>query len=425
MRIIWNDAKRKCNISDESFEEIVKNSFCALSSDDRDFILTSYNNGMYNYVVEYVYGKATKLLMEAVFSVGEEMVVSLTHYLDKTFVSKFFDIFVLRLSNEFGLISKKEKLSIIKIIEVLQRRQDNANDKHEIDKEMAKYIITTLYDAILLKDFTPFTTSILETITALTSEEIKPYEDTYTEIMSSSVEQKNLLVRIMFSLLSSNSLDPKAQKILSQNVKNVFPFIWDCVSLNDKKFFTYILRTNTDNKLLVKAFEDMTGQIRLTDLPSDLSEVSKLFKDCQDVLSFHYGISSHKEEVAPLMRIQDNPIRSNIMLRSIITPALVCYLGGNYGYLSESRSISEKILGSISSDKWLYYFKNFFEKDDFTLINLFQVDNCIKDFCNIIKKSGIVPDDIPSENVKDLIIASKKQDVDLVKLLASKIYFKL
>ncbi len=425
MRIIWNNAKRKCNISDESFEDIVKNSFCALSSDDRDFILTSFNNGMYNYVVEYVYGKATKMLIDAVFSVGEEMVVSLTHYLDKTFVSKFFDIFVLRLANEFGLVSKKEKLSIIKIMEIMQKRQDNIEEAQEIDKEMAKFIITTLYDSILLKDFTPFTTSILETITGLTSEEIKPYDDAYGEIMESTFEQKNLLVRIMFSLLSSDSMDSKAQKTLSQNVKNLFPFLWDCVSLNDKKFFTYILKTSPENKLLTKAFDDLAGQIKLIELPTDLSVVSKLFKSCQDTLSYHYGVSTHKEEVAPLMRIADISTRSNIMLRSIITPALVCYLGGNYGYLSESRAVAEQILSGLSEDKWLYYFKYFFERDDFTLINLFQVEGCVKDFCNLIKKSGVVPEDIPSENIRDLVIASKKQDVDLVKLLASKIYFRL
>ena len=39
MKIIWNDARKKCNITDSSFEEIVENSNTSLTQDDKDFIL--------------------------------------------------------------------------------------------------------------------------------------------------------------------------------------------------------------------------------------------------------------------------------------------------------------------------------------------------------------------------------------------------
>ena len=92
MRVIWSDVHKKCNITDSNFEDVVENSETNLTQDDKDFIITSYNAGMYNYVVEYVFNKAIKILQDVVFSIGDELVISITHWLNKSFISKFFDV---------------------------------------------------------------------------------------------------------------------------------------------------------------------------------------------------------------------------------------------------------------------------------------------------------------------------------------------
>jgi hypothetical protein len=242
MKIIWNDAIKKCNVTDSSFEEIVENSNTSLTQDDKDFILTSFNAGMYNYVVEYVFNKTVKVLQDVIFSIGEDLVINITHWIDKSFISKFFDVFILRLATDFDLITKQEKIKMLQTIELLQRRKDNMTSQ-EIDKVRAKYLIINCFDAILLKDFEPFTTSIKDTIEALYTVDILPYSDIYNDIIESTNKHKNLLIRIMFSLLRNPSdKDSKRFKVLCQNVKNLFPFLWDNASLNDKKFISFYLK---------------------------------------------------------------------------------------------------------------------------------------------------------------------------------------
>ncbi len=423
MKIIWNDARKKCNITDSSFEDIVENSNTSLTQDDKDFILTSFNAGMYNYVVEYVFNKTIKVLQDVIFSIGEDLVINITHWIDKTFISKFFDIFILRLATDFDLITKQEKIKIMQTIELLQRRKDNMVSQ-EIDKEKAKYLIINCFDSILLKDFEPFTTSIKDTIEALYTVDILPYSDIYNDIIESTNKHKNLLIRIMFSLLKNpTDKDSKRFKVLCQNIKNLFPFLWDNASLNDKKFISFYLKTSTPDSPINRVFSEISTQIKLQDFNTDLGTVTKILKSCQDVLSCHYSVNNHKGEIAPLIQLSEVESFPNLFLRSVVTPCIVTYLGNNNGYLNESRLTAESILTSLPREKWTYYFKNYFSKDDFVLINLITVEGCLKDWCTLVKKSGFDEEDIPNENVLELLLASKRQDFEKVVEYANKIYY--
>lgn len=423
MKIIWNNAHKKCNITDSSFEDIVENADTDLTQDDKDFILTSFNAGMYNYVVEYVFNKTTKILQDAVFAVGEEIVINISHWIDKSFISKFFDVFILRLATDFDLISKQEKLKILQTIELLQKRKDENVVNEEIDKERAKYLILNCFDAVLVKDYTPFITSIKETIEVLQTYNIEPYSDVYNDIIESTNKHKNLLIRIMFAMLKNNIADGKKFKVLCQNVKNLFPFLWDNASLNDKKFISFYLKTSPQDAPINKVFNEISTQIKLQDFNTDISIVTKILKNCQDILSSHYSVNNHKGEIAPLIQLSEVGHFPNLFLRSVITPAIITYLGNNNGYINESRMTSEQIISSIPAEKWTYYFKNYFNKDDFVLINLITVEGCLKDWCNIIKKCGVDEEEILNENIKELIIASKHQEFEKIVEYANKIYY--
>ena len=98
-------------------------------------------------------------------------------------------------------------------------------------------------------------------------------------------------------------------------------------------------------------------------------------------------------------------------------------MGNNNGYFNESRSTAEKILFDISSEKWTYYFKNYFNKDDFVLINLITVEGCLKDWCTIVKKCGVDEEEVANENIVELIRASKHQDFEKIVEYANKIYY--
>ena len=118
-------------------------------------------------------------------------------------------------------------------------------------------------------------TSIKDTIDALYTVDILPYSDIYNDIIESTNKHKNLLIRIMFSLLrSANDKDSKRFKVLCQNVKNLFPFLWDNASLNDKKFISFYLKTSPADAPINKVFSEISTQIKLQDFNTTLFNVT-------------------------------------------------------------------------------------------------------------------------------------------------------
>lgn len=423
MKIMWNDAKKKCNISDKSFEEIVANSPSALSTEDKEFVTTSFASGMNNYVVEYVFDKSIKYLRDAVFSCGEELVVGITHWIDKIYISNFFDIYILRLACDFGLITREEKLKIIEVMETIQCLKSENKTIEELEKEKAKYIIVSLFDAILLKDFSSFTESIVNLLNTLKEVEIEPYSETYADIVEASDRKKKLIIKILFYLLkTADTQETKSSKILCKNAENLLPFIWDSATLNDKKFYAYYLKTLPEGSLVVKTFNNLQGKIKLQDFSTDIAVVTSILKDCQLFLSLHYDYNC-KNESAPLGELSNISFFPNFFLRSVVTPSLVGFLGSLDGVNTSSRAYAQTIFDNLTSEKWTYYFKNFFEKDDFVLSTLLIVDRALEEFCTLIKKIKIDLDDIPDGQIKELLTCAKAQDCDGLRAIAHKLYF--
>ncbi len=429
MNVIWDDVRKKSNISDSSFENMIINSSASsnmLSDEDKDFILTSFNAKMYNYVIEYIFNKSVKVLQDTIFSMGEDTVVNVTHWIDRTVVSNFFDVFVLRLAFDLGLIDKQEKITFLSIIEYLQAKKEalSSDDIEELNKEKTKYYIACLFEMILSKNFSPFVNSIKEIINQLTTQVVLVDSPEYEKMVSTLNIRKNILIKILFSLAKTcGTKDKKELKNIAINVKNLFPALWENTNLNERKFFSYYYKTSNFDESIKKVFEEIVENLKTQEFTTDISVVTQILKSCQDILSCHYSIRSHIDEVASLIKLSEIKVYPKFFLRSVITPSLVTYLGNNNGYIRESREVAEKIFDNISPEKWTYYFKNFFFNDDFILINLISVPSCIKDFCSIIKKSGVNENEINDETIRELIIASKKFDIDRVKELSNILYF--
>ncbi len=423
MNISWDEDKKKTNISDAYFRETIAtpSQYNTLSADDREFILTSFNAKMYNYVVEYSYNKAVKVLQDTIFSIGEEIVVGITHWIDKKVISNFFDVFVLRLAYDLDLISLNQKLAMLEIVEYLQGKKETFCDSEDINKEKTKYYIMQLYDGILTKDYSCFVEKMKSLLNDLQTKNITLESKEYVEMIHLTNKHKNLLLRILFALVKTTIDDAKKSKVVVQNMKNLVAELWEEASLNDKKFFSYYLKTIPEDSALGSAFSYILEGIKTNDFSTDISVVTNILKACQDILSSHYSFTHQKDEVLGLIKLSEIKNYPKFFLRSVITPSLVTYIGNNNGVNGEAREYADIVLSQISPEKWTYYFKQFFAFDDFVLINLFTVPECLKDFCTLIKKAGIDEDEIENQDVKDIVEACKKSDYEEVAKIAYKL----
>ena len=424
MSTLWSSGTRQEDV-DSSIEGMLEK--CKyLEQEDKDFILASFNAGKYGYVLEYIFNKSMKVLEDVVFTIGEEVVVGICHWVDKNILIKFFDIFVLRLASQLELMTKDERVKLVYINEVLQNRKETAGSDNAVElskKDVEKYI-KECFDIVLLKNYDDFTESFNGLITTLREEEILPFSDKYADIISAPKHEINFLLRLMFVLLNSvKKEDEKKNTSLVVNVKNLFPLLWENIGLNDKKFFAYYIKVAPEDSLLPTVMEEISSQIKMQDFSMDVAAATKLLKTSQEIISAHFSINNHKSEASSLLSLQEYTQVPKLFLRNYITPCVITYLGNSFGCINESHMIAAEILENISDDKWQYYFENFFEKDDFVLITLLIAERCLKDWCTLIKGLDIEEDDIENENIRVLIKATRKNDYEGIVDCAKRIFY--
>lgn len=423
MSTLWSSGTRQEDV-DSNIENMIEK--CKyLEQEDKDFILASFNAGKYGYVLEYIFNKAMKVLEEVVFTIGEEVVVGICHWVDKNILIKFFDIFVLRLASQLELMTKEERVSLVYINEVLQNRKDNAgNTTVELAKTDVEKYIRACFDIVLLKDYSDFTESFNNLMKTLKEVEIQPFSEEYVNIINAPKHEINFLLRLMFVLLKSvKKEEEKKYTSLIVNVKNLFPLLWENIGLNDKKFFAYYIKVAQEDSVLTNVMEEISSQIKMQDFSMDVSVATKLLKTSQEIISAHFSISNHKGEASSLLSLQEHTQVPKLFLRNYITPCIITYLGNSFGYINESHMTAQQILEGVSDDKWQYYFNNFFEKDDFVLITLLIAERSLKDWCTLIKGLDIEEDEVENENVRVLLKATRKNDYEGIVDCAKRIFY--
>ena len=424
MSTLWSSGTRKEDVDSNIENMIEKCSY--LEQEDKEFILASFNAGKYGYVLEYIFNKSMKVLEDVVFTIGEEVVVGICHWVDKNILIKFFDIFVLRLASQLELMTKEDRVSLVYINDVLQNRKDKAGSDEvaELSKaDVVKYI-RACFDIVLLKDFSEFTTSFNDLMKTLKEVEIQPFSEEYVKIINAPKHEINFLLRLMFVLLKSvKKEEEKDCTSLIVNVKNLFPLLWENIGLNDKKFFAYYIKVAPEDSILTSVMEEISSQIKMQDFSMDVSVATKLLKTSQEIISAHFSINNHKGEASSLLSLQEYTQVPKLFLRNYITPCIITYLGNSFGYINESHMTALQILENISDDKWQYYFNNFFEKDDFVLITLLIAERSLKDWCTLIKGLDIDEDEVENENVKVLLKATRKSDYEGIVDCAKRIFY--
>jgi len=266
---------------------------------------------------------------------------------------------------------------------------------------------------------------MLNTLSDLQTKTITVDSEDYKEMLEITNHHKNLLLRILFSLVKADSDDNKKNKTVIQNMKNLVADLWESASLNDRKFFAYYVKSFPTDSSVGKAFAFILENVKINDFSTDFSVVTNILKDCQDILSSHYSLGNQKDEVLGLIKLSEIKSYPKFFLRSVITPSILTYIGNNNGVNGEAKEYAEIILSQISSDKWTYYFKNFFATDDFVLINLMTVPGSVKDFCSIVKRASVDENEIVDEDILSLIVACKKGDCETVSNIAKKLVLTL
>jgi predicted amino acid-binding ACT domain protein len=208
-------------------------------------------------------------------------------------------------------------------------------------------------------------------------------------------------------------------EMLSKNNVNL-----RALSIAETQDFGILRMVVNDNQTAEKVLNEISSNIKIPDFNTAVNIVEWVFINGQDAISCNYSLNNARSEISALLNLRDNIHIPAMFGRNNITPAILAYTGNTYGYVDEARNVAKEILYEISNEKWIYYFKNYFW-DPNILIKLFYSAKTAGAWCELVREYiEDIEEDIPNEDIRQIIILSKKGDVEGVRKICKSLYLK-
>lgn len=391
-----------------------------LTDDEKEYIILSFESGFYRYCLEFVYKKCMNLLRQVINSAGETIANKLAYVMDEGALLGISDIFVLSLATRLGLINQEDRLNLIKLAELLQAQNRRLNIG-SLSKELVSQYLLRSFNYVFYKDYSQFSTSMVELVNILIKDKLIPLSGEYITMVGATNNEKTILVRLLFVLLFEMK---KHDEVFVHNFKLLIPVLWENLSMSDKIFLSLYLKRNDTTSYVQEILEDIHSHIKIPDFATDVKQVKHIFVNGQDSTACHFSLNNTRSEVSALLNIRDNIYVPAMFSRNIISPAVLAYLGNTYGHFEEAKNIAKDILYNISNDKWIYFFKHYF-KDAHILIKLFYSSKTANNWCQLVREYiEDIEDDISDETIRNIIVLSKKGDVEEIRKICKSLYNK-
>ncbi len=411
----------QCNKDD--IQTILQKCTVNIDDYDKDYIQTLYNAHMNRYLLEYVYKLTIYTIKESLINMGERLMKSLCYVIDKGAITGIPDVYLLGLATKLELLSKSEQLRIVELMELLQIH-NYYNSASSVTSEQTDYYLRVCFDAVLFKDYSPFANSFKQLVDKLKNTNLVPLSVEYISIINATHHEKTIIARTLCDLLFNVEQEENNQAIIN-NFKLLMPALWESINASDKLFFSYYFKRHPEETTAKKVFAEIsTSVIKIPDFATDISVVKQLIENGQDAISCHYSINNRRNEISALSIIKEHIYLPAVFSRSIITPALIGYMGNSYGYLKESRHWADYILYNISNEKWIYYLKNYFMYDNNILLKLVSSKQCLEEWCNIVKKYVDEDLEVDNDTIENLLNLSRQRKYAEVYEICCKLYLR-
>lgn len=401
-------------------KEIIKGCPHNLTDDEKEYVLLSFESGFYRYCLEFVYKKSMTVLRQVINSAGETIANKLAYVMDEGSLLGISDIFVLSLASRLGLIDQEDRLNLIKLAELLQAQNRRLNVGN-LSKELVSQYLLRCFNYVFYKDYTNFCSSTIALVDTLTKEKLIPLSNEYITMVGTTDNEKTIVMRLLFVMLFEMK---KNDEIFVHNFKLLIPVLWENLSMSDKIYLSLYLKKTDTASYVQEILEDIHTHIKIPDFSTDVKLVKHVFINGQDSTACHYSLNNTRSEVSALLNIRDNIYVPAMFSRNVISPAVLAYLGNTYGHFEEAKSVAKDILNNISNDKWVYFFKHYF-KDAHILIKLFYSQKTANNWCQLVREYiADIEEDIPDETVRNIIVLSKKGEVDEIRKICKLLYNK-
>lgn len=401
---------------------------------DKKQIVSAFNNEAYEMVSTYTWTKAITSLKNQLSKMGVSFIAEM---LDRPDINEHTDIQqaisefeAIRLAEEFGVISGTAAFRLKKAMETVthfNQPELDEDEENEMTQDEARTIVRTCIQGILgynkieaAIDFKNFRVELEER----TLNEENPY---ILKLVQSPYFFHRTVIRILLSLVKTSNGAQLENSLANSNL--IMPMLWDNLQHPERWQIgrTYSELFTDGQTIAASGLKKVLLKVKGFDfVPEDLRS-SSFIKVANEILTAHEGMNNFYNEPKPVSTLYNmGSVIPSPAFTICITAILSVKLGNSYGVSNAAQGIVNEMLKNISSDRWIYFFKECLQYNDRLLYKLMgyrPLDRWLSLFPESLIDKALL--EVQEKDLINLLNYTKKNDRDRLMRLAGQMYRKI
>lgn len=401
---------------------------------DRKQIISAFNNEAYEMVSTYTWTKAITSLKNQLSKMGVSFIAEM---LDRPDINEHTDIQqaisefeAIRLAEEFGVISGTAAFRLKKAMETVthfNQPELDEDEENEMTQDEARTIVRTCIQGILgynkieaAIDFKNFRVELEER----TLNEENPY---ILKLIQSPYFFHRTVIRILLSLVKTSNGAQLENSLANSNL--IMPMLWDNLQHPERWQIgrTYSELFTDGQTIAASGLKKVLLKVKGFDfVPEDLRS-SSFIKVANEILTAHEGMNNFYNEPKPVSTLYNmGSVIPTPAFPICITAILSVKLGNRYGVSNAAQGIVNEMLKNISSDRWIYFFKECLQYNDRLLYKLMEyrpLDRWLSLFPESLIDKALL--EVQEKDLINLLTYTKNKNGDKLMRLAGQMYRKI
>jgi hypothetical protein len=428
---LW-DAPTLVAISDKITDPAkITNSALLLRPRERNQILASLEAGHFEVATTFVWQRTMTLLKKQLSTLGNEFVGELLQRPDidenSEITSVVSDREAVSLARDLGMLTATQAMRLVHSQEIVNHfasiDEESLSDEETMTQEEAVSCLRVCVQGILghekigvAEDFSEFR-RLLEskTFTAESKEVIRLEQSPYLFVRTA--------ISVLLSVLRKGS--GATLEHASRNALLIIPKLWDRLKKTERWQIgqAYATEFNEGHKETIRALHAVLVAVKGFDYVPENLRSTTFTRVASGVIAAHQGINNFYNEAAPMRELAN--LGTSIpspALPLCMTAALCVKLGNQYGQAWSAQSPANEVLGSISKDRWLYYFEERLDHDLVILPKLVSSGKPLQRWIDLVSEQGLDVSKLSGKQARLLLNATNKRQAAKVSEIAMKMY---
>ncbi len=378
---------------------------------ERQQIVANFKAEHYEVASTYIWLRTMNLLKKRLASLGNEFLSELLQRPDidenTDITTAVSDSDAIALGRNLGILTATQAMRLIHAQDVVNHfasgQEADFADEDGMSAEEAVGCLKVCVQSVLghqnvtiAENFAQFRVSLAEQTF-----------DADSPAILNLLQSPYFFIRTAISVLLSVLRSKQGAQIehAARNAKLIVPMFWEKLKEPEKWQIgqAYASEFNEGRSDSVKILYEVLLKVKGFDFVPETLRSHTFTKAANNVIAAHQGMDNFYNEPGPMRELANLGTSIPGPAVAICITALLCVKVGNpYGVSRDAQIHADKLISSLSRDRWLYYFNGRLD-NDLVILPKFIYDRPLRRWIDLMASLNIETQEINSRTVRDLV----------------------